>query len=104
MVCYELIRVIILEGNMHDFSLSVASLIGATSVASAPLLFHRCRTSTKRHPMWWRLWVNSITATSWLLLLIVGMLVSEVKDMVVGLLYWILQLVITIQILITLRE
>jgi|FaiFalFF_MnMetaG_3_1042247.scaffolds.fasta_scaffold15155_2 hypothetical protein len=89
---------------MHDFSLSVASLIGATSVVSAPLLFHRCRISTKRHPVRWRLWVNSITATSWLLLLIVGMLIADVKDMAVGLLYWILQLVITIQILIILRD
>jgi hypothetical protein len=88
---------------MHDFSLPVASLIGATSVVSAPLLFHRCRISAKKHPIWWRLWVNFLTAASWLLLLIVGMLIADVKYMVIGLLYWALQLIITLQMLTVLQ-
>ncbi len=72
-------------------TLSMAPLIGATSVISAHVLFHRLKSS--KHV---KLFEKTLTGFVWFLFLFVGMLVSDSEDRVVPILFWILQMTTTI--------
>lgn len=78
----------------------LSPLIGATSVVSAPLLYHRCRAmfTGQTLSLVGRLSIIMIWL-SWFFLLVVGMAMADISHKLLVLLYWIMQVLVLMNII-----